>query len=122
MTHPTFTELHEFLISQGFKCGNKYPLGEGTLYWWVLPTTKCPCLCNNGLQLNVVVSDLSFPGHTKPHRTVTVEIVGEYRENTWADIKLYNIPWERLLTELNTLREDAFRAWEALYGTKRLEP
>lgn len=71
---------------------------------------KRPCLCNDRNQLCVEYFRLG----DRPY-SFTVSITGQVPiADRWANLRIYNISAEELLTKLSDFEEALIRAWEAL--------
>lgn len=109
------TTIHEFLLSRGYRGGDRDPRHEnGVLYYRIVGGHTKPCLCNDKLQLCAVVYEFEING--QEHRSVTFEITGEYRGGAWAKLEAYAVSFERAMDECERIENDLLRAWSAMYG------
>ena len=112
MGTPTRDELVALIKSRGFQ-GPQRGVSAGDLYYKTVFGHPV-CLTNDKLQLFVDVTDHDFNNGTPPHRRVTFEVRGEYREDTWMKVEVYSVPWEQAIAHWDELCDDVLRAWDAM--------
>lgn len=76
------------------------------------------CLTNEALYLNAHVY-WHVDRHGFETRSVEFEIVGEYKADSWTNLKLYSFTWDKAATHREEIQEELTVSWDALCMTGR---
>lgn len=115
----TFQDLEDTFLKAGFRLQPDGGSGGRGLFFRRIrheSSGEGPvCLLNHKLSFHIHVYEDRISGHpTGPYRSVTFDITGEYREDSWTKLTVYSVPWEKAIVEFERIQTELLAAWDAV--------
>lgn len=110
-----YEQLEAKFVEAGFRVQR---LHEKVLFYKTVRREGNVCLTNAKLSFHATVYDLEV-GQERSYKTVAFDITGEYRTDTWAELKVYALPWDQAVAELDKIQAELLSSWDAMCAVGR---